>query len=326
MDKLQVYGIGNVLIDIVVSVTDEELAELGLDKGIMRLTEGADRERIVNFISTKESTFHCGGSAPNTIITLAQLGARAALSGKIGRDNFGDRYERQLHDHGVVSFLGRGDGNTGSSIIMVSPDSERTMNTSLENNRKYGISDIQEDAIREAEYFYFTGYMWDTDSQKEALTRAIDVAKEAGTKIIFDAADPFAVQRSSGEFTRLIEKNFDIAFANAEEARLMFDCDDPQQCSVYLSDLCETAIVKNGGDGSFVKSGDETHKIPVYKVETVDTTGAGDIYAAGFIYGLCEGKSLDLCGHIASKLAAGIVGQTGAQFTMDRLNKIKKDF
>jgi len=326
MSKLQVYGIGNVLIDIVVHVTDEDLAGLGLDKGIMRLTEGADRERIINFIKTKNSEFHCGGSAPNTIITLAQLGAGAALSGKIGRDDFGDRYEKQLHEHGVVSYLGRGDGNTGSSIIMVSPDSERTMNTSLENNRKYGVSDIQEDAIRDAEYLYFTGYMWDTDSQKTALTRAIEVAKEAGTKIIFDAADPFAVQRSSGEFSRLIEQHFDIAFANAEEARLMFDNEDLERCAGHLADICETAIVKNGSAGSFVKSGNKTYQIPVYKVNTVDTTGAGDIYAAGFIYGLCEGKSLEESGNIASKLAAGIVGQIGAQFSMDRLYEIKKSF
>ena len=326
MSKLQVYGIGNVLIDIVVSVTDEDLSGLGLDKGIMRLTDGEDREKIINFIKTKNSAFHCGGSAPNTIITLAQLGTPAALSGKIGCDDFGDRYEKQLHEHGVVSYLVRGNGNTGSSIIMVSPDSERTMNTSLENNRKFGIADIQEDAIRDAEYIYFTGYMWDTASQKAALTRAIAIAKEAGTKIIFDAADPFAVQRSNGEFTRLIENNFDITLANAEEARLMFGCDNPHRCCDYLSDICETAIVKNGGLGSYVKSGSQTYEIPVFKVDTVDTTGAGDIYAAGFIYGLCEGRSLEESGNIASKLAAGIVGQIGAQFTMDRLNKIRSEF
>jgi sugar/nucleoside kinase (ribokinase family) len=326
MSKLQVYGIGNVLIDIVVHVTDEDLAGLGLDKGIMRLTEGEDRKKIIDFIKTKDSEFHCGGSAPNTIITLAQLGARSALSGKIGRDDFGDRYENQLSNHGVTSFLHRGDGNTGSSVVMVSPDSERTMNTSLENNRKYGIGEIQEDAIRDAQYIYFTGYMWDTDSQKEALTRAIAVAEEAGTKIIFDAADPFAVHRSSGEFVRLIEKHFDIAFANAEEARLMFGNDDLEACAARLADICEIAVVKNGSAGSYVKSGNNTWNIPVYKVDTVDTTGAGDIYAAGFIYGICEGKSLEQSGHIASKLAAGIVGQIGAQFSMDRLDIIKKNF
>ncbi len=314
MDKLQVYGIGNVLIDIVSHATDDDLKALKLDKGIMKLVEGEERDRIVAFTSSHKSEYHCGGSAPNTIITLAQLGIKAALSGKIGNDDFGDRYEKQLRDHGVVSYLTRADGNTGSSIILVSPDSERTMNTSLENNRKYSVEDIQEDAIREAEYLYFTGYMWDTDSQKKALLKAISIAEEAGTKIVFDAADPFAVQRSGGEFCRLIERHFDIVLANAEEARLMFGSSDLSCCSEQLADICDIAVVKNGSAGSVVRRGSEEYRIPVYRAEAVDTTGAGDIYAAGFLYGLCKGKSLEESGNIASRLAAGIVGQIGAQF------------
>lgn len=324
MDKLQVYGIGNVLIDIVTSADDTDLKNLGLDKGIMKLVEGNERDRIVEFINSKNCEYHCGGSAPNTIILLAQLGIAAALSGKIGSDDFGSRYEKQLNKHSVVSYLTREEGNTGSSIILVSPDSERTMNTSLENNQKYCEADIQEDAIREADYLYFTGYMWDTDNQKKALLKAISIAEEAGTKIIFDAADPFAIRRSRGEFCRLIEKHFDIALANAEEARLMFDNPDLEYCSDRLADICDIAVVKNGAEGSVVKNGGRSFSIPVYKVNAVDTTGAGDIYAAGFIYGLCTGKSLEQSGHIASKLAAGIVGQIGAQFNADRLDEVRK--
>ena len=324
MDKLQVYGIGNVLIDIVSHADDADLARLGLDKGIMKLVEGEERERIVEFTSSHESEYHCGGSAPNTIITLAQLGISAALSGKIGRDEFGDRYEKQLNAHGVRSYFTREDGYTGSSIILVSPDSERTMNTSLENNQKYCKADIQEDAIREADYLYFTGYMWDTDNQKKALLKAISIAEDAGTKIVFDAADPFAVKRSSGEFCRLIEKHFDIVLANAEEARLMFGNDDLEYCSEKLASICDIAVVKNGAAGSVVKSGKESYDIPVYRVEAVDTTGAGDIYAAGFLYGLCTGRGLEESGNIASKLAAGIVGQIGAQYDAERIAAINR--
>ena len=231
MKELQVYGIGNVLIDIVSHADDNDLKALGLDKGIMKLVEGEERDRIVEFTSSHNSEYHCGGSAPNTIITLAQMGIKTALSGKTGKDDFGDRYEKQLKDHGVISYLTRDTGNTGSSIILVSPDSERTMNTSLENNQKYCKDDIQEEAIREAEYLYFTGYMWDTDSQKKALLKAISIAEDAGTKIVFDAADPFAVGRSKGEFCRLIDKHFDIVLANAEEARLMFGIEDLGVCA-----------------------------------------------------------------------------------------------
>ncbi len=324
MDKLQVYGIGNVLIDIVSGAADEDLARLGLDKGIMKLVEGKERDRIVEFISSRNSEYHCGGSAPNTIISLAQLGIKTALSGKIGRDDFGDRYEKQLAEHGVQSFLVRADGNTGSSIILVSPDSERTMNTSLENNQKYNKDDVQEDAVRNARYLYFTGYMWDTDSQKKALLKAIAIAEEAGTKIVFDAADPFAVKRSAGEFCRLIEKHFDIVLANAEEARLMFGSGDLTFCTEKLASICDIAVVKNGSAGSMVKSGGNSFDIPVYKANAVDTTGAGDIYAAGFLYGLCSGKTLAESGNIASKLAAGIVEQTGAQFSAEKIEEIRK--
>ena len=326
MDKLQVYGIGNVLIDIVSHADDADLETLGLDKGIMKLVEGEERDRIVAFTGSHDSTYCCGGSAPNTIIALSQLGVKAALSAKIGPDDFGERYERQLDEHGVVSYLSRAEGNTGSSIILVSPDSERTMNTSLENNRKYCKDDIQEDAIREAEYLYFTGYMWDTENQKKALLKAIDIAEEAGTRIVFDAADPFAVQRSSGEFCRLIEKHFDIVLANAEEARLMFGSEDLSLCSEALAGICDIAVIKNGSAGSKVMSGGNSFDIPVYKVDAVDTTGAGDMYAAGFIYGLCSGKSLEQSGNIASRLASGIVSQLGAQFTAERIAQIRKLF
>ena len=326
MDKLQVYGIGNILIDIVSHATDDDLKTLGLDKGIMKLVEGDERDRIVEFTASQDSTYCCGGSAPNTIITLAQLGIDAALSGKIGHDEFGHLYEKQLSDQGVVSYLTRTEGHTGSSIVLVSPDSERTMNTSLENNRKYCKDDIQEEAIRNAEYLYFTGYMWDTDNQKKALLKAIDIAEDAGTRIVFDAADPFAVGRSEGEFCRLIEKHFDIVLANAEEAKLMFNNDNLDYCSEKLADICEIAVVKNGSAGSVVKSGSKSYNIPVYRVDAIDTTGAGDIYAAGFLYGLCTGKSLEESGNIASKLAAGIVGQIGAQFTAERIEVVKKSF
>ncbi len=326
MEKLQVYGIGNVLIDIVSNAEDEDLRRLGLDKGIMKLVAGEERDRIIEFTNLSESQYHCGGSAPNTIITLAQLGVKTALSGKIGNDDFGRIYQEQLYKHGVKSYLSHAEGNTGSSIILVTPDSERTMNTSLENNQRYSPSDIQEDEIRKADYLYFTGYMWDTENQKNALLKAIQIAEESGTKIVFDAADPFAVRRSNGGFYNLIEKHFDIVLCNAEEARLMFDNEDLDFCSEKLASICEIAVVKNGAKGSVVKSGGKKFKIPVYKVDAIDTTGAGDIYAAGFLYGLCNGKTLEECGNIASKLAAGIVEQTGAQFSEERIVEVKTSF
>lgn len=324
MEKLEIYGIGNVLIDIVTQVKDQDIKTLGLDKGIMRLVDGEARTKIVDFISSQKCRYSCGGSAPNTIITLSQLGVKVALSGKIGQDDFGDRYEKQLKAHGVNSFLKKEKGFTGSSIILISPDGERTMNTSLENNRKYSLPDLQDDYIRQANYLYFTGYMWDTDNQKRALEKAISIAKQSGTQVVFDAADPFAVKRSADDFRELIDKYFDIVLANAEEARLLFQNSDLSYCSKKLTEMCKIAVIKNGAAGSMVSSGKESYKIPAFKTTAIDTTGAGDVYAAGFLYGLCRGKGLKESGITASKLAAGVVGITGAQFNASQIRALKK--
>lgn len=324
----KVYGIGNVLIDVLIRVSDEDIAKLELAKGTMHLTEGAERLKILSFIKTREATYNCGGSAPNVVITLAGLEVAAALSGRIGPDEFGEIYNERLFEHGVESFLHRGEGSTGSSVIMITPDSERTMNTHLGVNRDFSLTDINPEAIAAADYFFFTGYMWDTPNQKKALTRAMEVAKANNTKIVFDAADPFAVTRHHGDFLHLIENHFDVVLANREEAKLIFNDDDIDSCVKKLADLCGTAIVKDGPRGSYIKEEENSFRIPVNTVDAVDTTGAGDIYAAGFIYGLSQNWNTEKAGKFASYLASQIVCVTGAQFSVsdiERLNQELKD-
>jgi len=323
-ENLKVYGIGNVLMDILVRVSDEDIRELGLAKGTMHLTDGRERQKILDMIGSREMICRCGGSAPNTVITLASLGIPAGLSGKIGPDDFGRQYERQLEAHGVASFLAQGEGQTGSSIILVTPDSERTMNTSLCINRDYSVENLNPEAVALADYFFFTGYMWDTPGQKQALLKAIEIAREAKTTIVFDAADPFAVRRSSGELLPLIRDSFDIVLANAEEGRLLFDGADPETAAVRLEELCGTAVIKDGSRGSLIRQGGKTLKIPANPVEAVDTTGAGDIYAAGLIYGLCREWDLYRSGLFASWLASRIVQVTGAQFDQEEVLSIRE--
>ena len=336
MENLQVYGIGNILIDILVEVRDDDLKTLHLDKGIMKLVDEEERSGILKHIESKPFTYNCGGSAPNTIINLAALGVRSALSGKIGKDDFGRLYKDRLTELGVRSYLSEGDNvSTGSSIVLMTPDAERTMNTALCANRSYSVENINPEAIREADYLYFTGYMWDTESQKKALQAAIDIAVEAGTKIAFDVADPFAVTRYKDDFLVLIEKYFDIVFANADECRLLFPDlqggrpgpEDPAVTEGIkrLSNICRVAVVKNGSYGSAVKSGSEIHSIPVHKVKAADTTGAGDMYAAGFLTGICRGYTMDKAGLLGSWLASRIVEEIGAQFPSEKREKILKE-
>lgn len=325
VSKLEVYSIGNILIDILADVEDSDLAQLKLDKGIMKLVAEDERTAILNHIESKDKVYNCGGSAPNTVIALASLGVKAGLSGKVGHDELGDKYISQLEDHGAKSFVSaEADGVTGTSIILISPDSERTMNTSLGINQAFNKTNVDPSAIKDADYFHFTGYMWDTDNQKEALLEAIKIAEENKTKIAFDLADPFAVERGKKDFMRLIEKHYNIVFANAEEAKILFDDDNPEKNAKRLNDICDIALVKDGKHGSYVASGGKIYNIPVHKVDSVvDSTGEGDIYASGFLFGQCKGYDLEKSGRFASWLASLIVQEMGAQFHEEKLQMIR---
>ncbi len=336
IEVLDVYGIGNLLIDIVARVTDEELSSLALHKGTMHLTDEAERSRLIEFLRTKEVSYSCGGDCPNTMIALASFGVEAALAGRVGDDEFGAIYLNQLRELPIRSEVKVGKGSTGSSIILVSPDSERTMNTHLGINRTFCFADVRPQALDEARFLYFTGYLWDTDLQKDAILRTLALAKESGCTIAFDVADPFAVNRNRDEFLRIIADFVDIAFANREEARILFGTDDVRIAVERMAEITRIAVVKNGPAGSLVMAGRKQRgerlradplpadepgtlwTIPVCDQEPIDTTGAGDMYAAGFLYGLVRGMPLFKAGVCASYLASQIIVQRGAQFTPER--------
>ncbi|MBQ2049029.1 MAG: adenosine kinase [Spirochaetales bacterium] len=322
-----VYGIGNPLIDVIVNITDDELKRLGLFKGTMNLINLEKRLELTEFIKTKKDpSFSCGGSCPNTIITLSSLGIGTTLAGKIGNDEYGSIYRERLTSLKVHDNLAVSDSNvTGSSIILITPDSERTMNTYLGANRDFCPDDVIEKEVASAGFFHFTGYMWDTQNQMEAIRKALAIAKRNNTVVSFDIADPFAVGRYHDSFLELIRENCDIVFANKAEARMLFDNYDPYECCKTMGKLCETAVVKNGKKGSFISHKRTIYEIPVQGPSTpVDTTGAGDTYAAGFLYGLCHGMDIERSGSVASCLAGQIIKQVGAQFPAERIPDLMK--
>ncbi len=324
-EKAEVYGIGNPLIDVITQATDEELEKLKLTKGTMELIDTERGNEILALVGGREKKYSCGGSAPNTMITLAALGIQTALSGMVGLDELGDIYQRRLVEQEVISDIGYCEGDTGSCIVLVTPDYERTMSTRLGVCRKYGPANVNHEKVAAAKFLYFTGYMWDTDNQKEALSNAIETARKSGTKVVFDVADPFAVERHRREFLDLISNHVDVLLANREESRLLFGFDDPEIAAKELAKECEIAAVKNCADGSCIASGKgEFNNVKAYPVDAVDSTGAGDNYAAGFIYALLKGYSLADSGSVASYIAAQIVRQTGAQFNEQRVREIRK--
>ncbi|HHT80744.1 MAG: adenosine kinase [Sphaerochaeta sp.] len=316
----KVLGIGNPLIDIIVSVEESDIHTLGIHKGTMALIHKERMSELLQFLKDKETTYSCGGSCPNTIIALASLGIETTLAGKVGNDKNGQIYAETLKTLNVHNELAVTDEEpTGTTVILVTSDSERSMNTYLGANRLYAAEDVGQDWVEDADFFHFTGYMWDTQSQQEAITKALSIAKQKKTTISFDVADPFAVGRYRDTFLRIIEESCDIVFANREEARILFDNYDPYECCRSMGKLCETAIVKNGKKGSFISHKQQIISIPVKgPVVPVDTTGAGDVYAAGFLYGQCKGFSIADSGIIASILAGQIITQRGAQFSKEQ--------
>lgn len=326
MEKVKsVYGIGNPLIDAITSITGEDLSALGIHKGTMQLISKSQRLELAEYIRTRNASYSCGGSCPNTIITLAALGVPTTLGGKVGDDEFGQIYKKRLIEDNVKDELCICSEPTGSSIILVTEDSERTMNTYLGANREYRPEDVVNQSVKDADFFHFTGYMWDTENQKAAIRKALRLAHEDNVKVSFDIADPFAVSRYREDFFKLIQDDCDIVYANNEEARILFDNYDAYECCKSMGKLCNIAIVKNGKRGSFISCGREIHPIAVSGPQTAtDTTGAGDIYAAGFLYGQCMDLNIDQCGNIASYLAGEIIKQVGAQFAKERIPELKE--
>ncbi len=330
MATVAVYGIGNPLIDVSMQVTDAELEQLGVQKGVMQLIDDERGEELLAALGSRERVYGPGGSAPNTMSTLAALECRTALAGAIGTDDLGDQYERALSENDVVADLSRHEGPTGSCIVLVTPDRERTMNTRLGVCRKFSKENVDSALVQEADILYFTGYMWDTDSQKEALRYAIHIARGAGLRVVFDVADPFCVDRHRDEFLELIRNSVDLVLANRDETAMLLGESSAEDLDVAdaarrLADWTGDAAVKDGKRGSYTSNGKEVTHVDVIPVDAVDSTGAGDSYAAGLLYGLLNGQELADAARTASTVAGRIVEQTGAQFDSTRKAALKRE-
>ena len=310
--NFDVSGLGNPLVDILVHVDDDFICANSLGKGIMHLIEKEDSRRLIDLLRDQRVEMESGGDCPNTITTLALLGLKAAFTGKVGRDELGDLFERRIKGQGVHSYLRKAGVDTGTSVILITPDKERTMNTHLGACREYGIQDLPAEMIERSKFFYYTGYMWDTENQKGAAREAIRLARLNGVKVAFDVADPFAVERYKEDFLRLIGEDTDILFANAHEARLLTGC-GVEECAATLGALCPLVVIKNGGSVSYIHHENRVVTVPSFRTEVMDTTGAGDSFAAGFLYGLVKDYPLEKCGRIASFVASKTIEKVGAQ-------------
>ena len=319
MDKI--IGMGNALVDVLVSLTDDKmLEELRLPKGSMQLIN-EDRylyiKSVFDQLETKRST---GGSSGNMVKALAMLGEKPGFIGKIGPDEMGDFYRSEGERVGIEMKLLMSEVRSGVASTFISKDGERTFATHLGAAYRMEASDLTPEMFKGYAYLYVEGYLV---QNHDLIMRAMQLAKDAGLQVCLDLASYNIVAEDLDFFKLLVNRYVDIVFANEEEAKAFAESNIGQALDI-ISSLCSIAVIKLGSKGSVIKKGTEGVRLNTKKIDCVmDTTGAGDFYAAGFMFGLMNGYSLEKCGQIGTILATEVIHVIGTSLSDEKWNEIK---
>ena len=315
---LDVVGIGNAMVDVLVRADDDFLHEHGLVKGAMTLIDAARARELYDMLENGIEV--SGGSAANSMAGIAALGGRAAFIGKLRDDPLGVFFSRDIHTAGVrfTTPLSDHTAPTARCFVIVTPDAQRTMNTYLGACVELGPEDVDEALVASAAITYFEGYLWDPPGGKAAFRKAHEIAHANGRRVALTLSDPFCVERYRDEFLDLVADHIDILFANEVEIISLYQAADFDQALERVRGHCAIAALTRGDRGSVIVAGGEIHVVPAAPVaRVVDTTGAGDLYAAGFLHGLSRGWGLADCARLGGVAAAEIIGHLGARCRAD---------
>jgi sugar/nucleoside kinase (ribokinase family) len=317
----KVLGLGNALVDILVRIDDDGLLDrLDLPKSCMTLVAQEQVNAILEKISGLQMLEACGGSAANTISGLARLGVPTGYIGKIGRDPYGDFFASEMKRHGTEARMFYGASQTGRALGLITRDSERTFATFLGAAVELEAADLAPDLFRGYDYFHIEGYMVQNHPLAETALR---LAKEAGLEVSLDLASHNVVRQNLAFLQDMVGRYVDIVFANEDESMAFSGSHSPADALVTISPHCRIAVVKLGKNGSLVKRESEEHRVECIPAKAVDTTGAGDLYAAGFLYGLIQGYSLAVCGRIGSLLSGKVVEVVGAKLDETKWREVE---
>ncbi len=313
MGKVDVLGVGNALVDIQARVDDSLLPELGINKGIMTLVDDARQAEVLGKLGGRPLHRCAGGSAANTIVALADFGASAGYVGKVGEDEVGSFFLKEMRELGITMDVQPAAAPTGTCAVLITEDAQRTMLTNLGASATLTEDDIHEGLIQEAKYVYIEGYLLTGPTTKAAAYKAMDLAKKCGSKVALTASDPFLIDLIRDEIWDLITGPVDLFFCNELEAKSLTGENDPIACAAKIHEHAENVALTLGENGSIVMHGGEAFPIEGMSVEAIDTTGAGDMYAGALLYGITNGMSWRQAAHLASHAAARIVTQMGAR-------------
>jgi sugar/nucleoside kinase (ribokinase family) len=317
----KVLGMGNALVDVITRLENENLLnKLRFPKGSMQLVDKTLSDRIMRQTSSCEKILASGGSAANTIHGLANMGIQTGFIGSVGDDELGIFFREDMLSQNINPILFTGKSETGKAIALITPDTERTFTTYLGASIELNPNHLTVEYFNNYDYFYIEGYLV---QDHDLIKKAVKLAKENGLVVSLDLAS-FNVVEENREFLKSIIVSYvDIVFANEGEARSYTE-KDPNEALAAISDQCQIAVLKTGNKGSLVKSGNEFFKIEPIPVNSVDTTGAGDLYAAGFLYALINGMSLDKCGYIGSILSGKVIEVIGSKMDKKKWVEVKQ--
>ncbi len=329
MAKYDVYGIGNALVDLEYEVTADQLSELNIEKGVMTLVDEPQQTQIVARLGAHESNRGSGGSAANTIIAVSQLGGQAFYSCRIANDDMGRFYLEDLAKAKVATGIQPENmtaGITGKCLVLVTPDADRTMNTFLGVSADISPEDVDEAALKQAEYVYIEGYLVAGPASKTAALHAVQQARAHGIKIAFSLSDPNIVHFFRPAIEELLGNGVDLLFANEDEAKRIAKTEDLDEAIEYTKTIAKQFVITRGPDGAAAYDGTTLHTIAAAPTQAIDTVGAGDMFAGAFLYGITQGMSFPAAGQLASMAASRIVSSMGPRLKPEQLQEVLKEF
>lgn len=321
MIKQRILGIGNALVDILTQIPDDHiLEELNMPKGTMQHVDAEHSLAVGEALKQYGSVMAAGGSTANTMSGIAKLGLPAGYIGKVGRDARGDFFEEAMWQTHVKPMMMKTDTPTGCAQAIISKDGERTFATYLGAALELSADDITSELLEGWDIFYVEGYLV---SNRALLDKVLPMAKENNMTTAMDMASFNVVEANRDYLRNLVGNYIDVLFANEEEAKAFSGKEDPEEALHDMASMCDIAIVKVGSKGSYVQRGDEIVKIGPIPAQVIDTTGAGDMWASGFMAGLIQGESLHKCAMMGATLAANIIEVLGAKMDEARWEKIQ---
>ncbi|AZU02743.1 ribokinase-like domain-containing protein [Glycocaulis alkaliphilus] len=312
--SFDIIGVGNAIVDVIATADDAFLGQHGIEKGAMTLID-EDRAKAI-YAAMGPGQEVSGGSAANTLAGVASLGGRGAYIGKVADDQLGEIFAHDLRATGVDYSTAplTGGPATARCLILVTPDAQRSMNTFLGASTLFSGEDVDAARIADAHITYLEGYLFDRDEAKAAFVAAAEIARKAGRKVALTLSDPFCVDRHRASFRQLIAGHVDVVFANEAELKSLYQLDDFDAALAQLRTQTRIAAITRSEKGAVIICGEESVAVPADPVERlVDTTGAGDLFAAGFLLGLARSADLETCGRLGVLAAAEVISHVGAR-------------